>query len=365
MAAHTSRADFPTTAGAFDTSYNGNSDAFVTKLNATGSGLVYSSYLGGSDFDRGFAIAVDGAGSAYVTGHTSSADFPTVRAFDKKLDFADVFVTKLDPSGSSLVYSTFLGGSSSFGGEQGFGIAVDAAGDAFVTGFTHSTDFPTTRGAADSSLDGDRDAFLAKLGPTGSKLLYSTYLGGSDTDVGFGVAADAAGGAYVTGATLSGDFPTTAGAFDTSLDGGFDAFVTKLSPDESIAYSTYLGGGSSDSGVAIAVGGAGEAFVTGVTSSTDFPLTANAVDTKLTAFFCCFEDAFVTGLNSTGSALVYSTYLGGRDDEIGHGIAVDGAGNAYVAGQTRSADFPTTPKAFEKKYKGSGDAFAAKIATSQ
>ena len=237
MTGGTNSTDFPTTPGAFDTTkgrYFG--DAFVTKLNATGSVLIYSTFLGGdSGFDMGLGIAVDSADNAYVTGGTSSTDFPTTPGvFDSTVGgYEDAFVTKLNAAGSALIYSTFLGGSSSvFGGSsgtQGQGIVVDGSGNAYVTGVTDSTDFPTTPGAFDATFNGDADAFVTKLNATGSALTYSTFLGGSSSDRCQGIAVDGSGNAYVTGLTSSVDFPTTLGAFDTTYNGDVgDAFVTKL-----------------------------------------------------------------------------------------------------------------------------------------
>jgi hypothetical protein len=355
--------NFPTTAGAVQTNYAGGEfDAFVTKLNATGSGLVYSTYLGGSDRDSGgFRIAVDGAGSAYVTGDTFSTDFPTT-AGAVQATFAgggdDAFVTKFNATGSGLVYSTYLGGS---GGEIGVGIAVDDAGSAYVTGYTLSTDFPTTAGAAQTTHAGEFDAFVTKLDATGSRLVYSTYLGGNSTEQTQGIAVDGAGSAYVTGGTFSTDFPTTVGAAQTTYAGGVDYFVTKLDATGSgLVYSTYLGGNGGDSGARIALDGAGSAYVTGSTSSTNFPTTAGAPQPTYAGGDA---DAFVTRLNATGSGLVYSTYLGGSDGDLGIGIAVDGAGSAYVTGRTGSTNFPTTAGAAQTTLAGDPDAFVAKIAT--
>ena len=244
----TESGNFPTTAGAFDTTYNGDCDAFVAKLNASGSGLVYSTYLGGGNSDTGLGIAVDAAGNVYVTGETESGNFPTTAgAFDTTDSGGDAFVAKLNASGSGLVYSTYLGGS---GRNLGYGIAVDAAGNAYVTGWTDCSDFPTTAGAFDTTYSGSRyNAFVAKLNASGSGLVYSTYLGGSGRDQGLSIAVDAAGNAYVTGQTESSDFPTTAGAFDTTYQGGDDAFVAKLNASGSgLVYSTYLGGSGIDRG---------------------------------------------------------------------------------------------------------------------
>ena len=325
VAGFTNSADFPTTTGVFDPSANGNFDAFVSKLNPTGSSLVYSTYLGGSLSDEGQGIDIDAGGNAYVTGVTSSTNFPTsVGAFDTTHNGGnDAFVAKLSPTGSALVYSTYLGGSNT---DNANGIAVDAVGSAYVTGLAVSSNFPTTLGAFDPS--GGFDAFVTKLNAAGSGLVYSTYLGGTGADQGVAVTLDGAGSAYVTGFTSATDFPTTVGAFDTTHGGGnTDVFVTKLNPAGSaLAYSTFLGGSSFEEGFGIAVDTTGSAYVTGRTGSSDFPTTVGAFDTTYNGGM---NDAYVTKLNATGSALVYSTYL---DAEHGHGIMVDAAGNTYVAG---------------------------------
>jgi hypothetical protein len=379
---------FPTTVGAFQTSYGGSGDAFITKLNPTGSALVYSTYLGGNGSDIGRAIAVDIAGSAYVTGDTSSSvaqsgtNFPTTPgAFQPNIAGApgqqqDAFVTKLNPLGTGLVYSTYLGGSST---ENSFGIAVDIAGNAYVTGVTVSTDFPTTPGSFQPNPGAT--AYVTKLNPLGTGLVYSTYLGGTNSggpgllpDFGLAIAVDTAGDAFVTGGTSSTNFPTTAGAFQSSLAGCEDAFVTKLNPAGSgLFYSTYLGGNgcppgagegfgaNSDAGFGIAIDPNGNAYVTGSTNALNFPTTGDAFQTANHGGF----DAFVTKLNPTGTGLVYSSYLGGNNDDFGHGIGIDALPNpdAYVAGWTSSTDFPTTGGAFQTTYGGGDfDAFVAKIA---
>jgi Beta-propeller repeat len=281
----TKSANFPITTGAFQTSYggSGNFEAFVTKLNASGTGLVYSTYLGGNNGDDGYGIAVDASGNAYVTGETSSANFPTIPgAFQTSYGGGgDAFVTKLNASGTGLVYSTYLGGSS---GDNGYGIAVDGSGNAYVTGYTGSNNFPTTPGAFQTSYGGGPyDAFVTKLNATGTALVYSTYLGGNDSDYGMGIALDSSGNAYVAGETKSTNFPTTADAFQSSYGGGatYDAFVTKLNASGTgLVYSTYLGGNSLDYGRAIAVDGSGNVYVAGETSSNNFPTTTGAFQTS-------------------------------------------------------------------------------------
>ena len=332
----TTSPNFPTTAGAFDTTYNGDSDVFVTKLGASGAALGYSTYLGASGDDLGYAIALDGAGSAYVTGLTgcpppppyrprSCSDFPTTPdAFDPTLNaFFDAFLTKFDASGSDLVYSTYLGG----GGivDVGYGVAVDGAGNAHVTGRTGSNDFPTTAGAFDTSYNGNGDVFVTKLDARGSALVYSTFVGGGGGDGGNGIALDAAGNAYLAGNTSSSDFPTTQGAFDTTYNENGDVFVTKLDASGvALGYSSYLGGSGDDRGFDIAVDGAGSACLTGYTTSSDFPTTADAFDTTLDGP----EDGFVTKPNANGAALAYSSFLGGTGYDFGSAVALDSAGNA-------------------------------------
>src|SRR6266571_5400165 len=324
--------------------------------------LAYSTYLGGDNFDRSSAIAVDPLGNAYVTGFALSTDFPTT-AGAVQATFGgggeDAFVTKLNPTGSGLVYSTYLGGTSN---DEAWGIGVDAAGSVYVTGFTLSTDFPATAGAYQTTFFG-WDAFVTKLDPTGSSLVYSTSLGVSDE--GFGIAVDALGNAYVTGISFPSiytkNFPTTPGAFQTTFGGVLDAFVTKLNPTGSaLVYSTYLGGKDYDEGFRIAVDALGNAYVTGPTQSTDFPTTTGAFQTTFGGVFG-YRQPFVTKLNPTGSALVYSTYLGGRGDSDSEGIAVDALGNAYVTGNTTGA-FPTTAGAFQATFGGGFyDAFVTKL----
>jgi hypothetical protein len=357
---------FPTTPGAYDRTYNGNiMDAFVTKMNADGSALVYSTFLGGSGRDRGEAIAVDDAGSAYVTGEASTGFPRTTGAAQTALGgVADAFVSKLAPDGSALAYSTFVGGQRT---DVAFDIAVDTAGGVAITGVTKGL-FPTTSGAYDTAHDSDGafcddelnycfdpdNAFVTRLNPAGSQFVFSTYLGG-EKGAGNGVAIDGAGNVYVTGGT-PGDHPTTVGAFDTS-PGSSDGFVTKLNPTgTALVYSTFLGGSGFDGGHAIELDAAGNAVVAGGTSSTDFPITGGAFDDSVSG-----GDAFVTKVNTAGSALHYSTVLGGTQSEGASGVAVDSAGNSYVTGQTRSTDFPTTSGAVDTSLNSTVDTFLSKV----
>jgi hypothetical protein len=349
--------DFPVTTGAAQTTYGGSSDAFVAKVNPTGTALVYATYLGGTVLDAGIGIAVDSSGNAYVTGVTASTDFPTTTgAFQTALSGLEAFVTKVNATGTALVYSTYLGSDNL---TIGIDIAVDGQGSAYVTGLTLSPNFPTTTGAFQTDEFGG-DAFVTKLNAAGTALVYSTYLGGSNIDIGIGIAVDGQGNAYVTGATFSTDFPTTTGAFQTDQPDA-DAFVTKVNATgTALAYSTYLGGSGTDVGLGIAVDGQGNAYVTGTTASSDFPTTAGAFQTSHPA---TDPDVFVSKVNGTGTALAYSTYLGGTSADVGLGIAVDGSGNAYVTGLTGSTDFPTTAGAYQSQFGSSADAFVTKLAT--
>ncbi len=312
--------------------------------------LSYSTYLGGSGSDAAYGVAVDAAGNAYVTGNTTSTDFPTAGALQGTnhggvTASLDAFVSKLNAAGTALVYSTYLGGS---GDDYGNAIAVDPSGNAYVTGNTSSSDFPTTANAYQPT---GYSIFVSKLNAAGGSLLYSTYLGGPSgvgNNYGNGIAVDAASDAYVTGYAGSTDFPTTPGSVQPALNGfSYNAFVVKIntaaSGSASLVYGTYLGGTSpsGDAGQGIAIDQAGDAYVTGSTTSTDFPTTVNAPQRTFGGVY----DAFVSKLNPTGSTLLYSTYLGGSDDDEGEGIAVDAGGNAYVTGFTASTNFPTTAPA--------------------
>lgn len=269
VAGYTGSPDFPTV-HPIQPHHGGGYDAFVAKLNSTGSQLLYSTFLGGSGGDGAAGIAVDSAGSAYVTGSVTSSDFPTVSPVQSKFGggVVDAFVLKLNPTGSALVYSTYLGGSFR---DQGAGIAVDSSGSAYVTGFTGSTDFPVSH-AMQPKLAGDFDAFVAKLNPAGSHLLYSTYLGGTGKEQGAAIAVDRAGNAFVTGFTASDDFPLFS-PLQPKFGGATDAFVMQLNPSGSaLNFSTFFGGSAKDEGTGIAVDPSGNAYVTGYTASPNFPV---------------------------------------------------------------------------------------------
>lgn len=304
--------------------------------------LSYATYLGGSGHDAPGALAVDGAGDVYLTGWTQSADLPTTNALGATLQDTDAFVMKLKSDGSGFVYATYFGGSS---GDFGAGIALDPAGNAYVTGFTWGgSDFPLIS-AYQSSHAGGQDAFVAKLSADGSSLLYSTLLGGSGNDQGRDIAVDSSGQAHVTGMASSGDFPVSAEGVQTNLSGAWDVFVAKLGAGGSnVIYSTFLGGNGDEFsylGPNLELDPTGHALVAGYTSSTNFPTTPGAFQTQ---YGGGANDLFVAKLAKDGADLIYSTYLGGADwDAYGGYLAVDGEGCAYVADVSASTNFPLVP----------------------
>jgi len=320
--------------------------------------LSYSSYLGGGGFDHGNAIAVDAAGNIYVAGGTGSANFTTANAAQPNFGGGfDCFIAKLNPSGSALIYSTYLGGS---GGDACSGMAVDAAGNVYLTGVTTSPNFPAVGALQQSYGGGQSDAFVAKLNANGAALAYSTYLGGGGADQSNGIVVDANGAAYLAGVTGSSDFPTK-NPLQPSLGGNTDAFVTKVQPDgAALVFSTFLGGNALDQGCGIAVDASGNAYVSGWTRSANFPL-ANALQPAIGGG----GDIFVSKLNASGSALVFSTYLGGSTDDAqgfpGNQLALDAAGNVYVTGSTSSRNFPLANALQGSFGGGTLDAFVTKL----
>jgi hypothetical protein len=410
VAGYTDSADFPTTSGALQKHIAGTViqglgdylvDAFVSELGPAGNLLVYSTFLGGSAVDGATGIAVDASGNAYITGFTSSTDFPvTANAIQKHLQCpnsiywnANAFVAKIGAGGSSLIYSTYLGG---INFDQGAGIAVDSANCAYVTGFTASTNFPTTNfihqviglnlyyggwlNGFGNNINNNgyfaNDAFVTKFSPAGTNLVYSTFLGGANNDVASSIAVDAAGNAYVTGWTVSTNFPNPV-AFPSLPNGlannlvyGYsattNAFLTKImwnGTNANIGYSAVFGGtnyGVIDTGQSVAVDASGDAFVAGTTSSTNFPTFLASNAGFLRATNSGGNDVFVTAFNPNATALLYSVYLGGVNNDFGNGLALDPAGNAYVVGQTLSANFPTV-NALHVLLDGPSDAFLAKI----
>jgi uncharacterized protein (TIGR03437 family) len=379
----------PVYGGGTANSFSG--DAFIAKFSPAGA-LLYLTYLGGSGDDGATALAVDAAGNAYVTGATTSTDFPTANAYQAHFGglggsgysrFGDAFVTKLSPSGNRLLYSTYLGGSLD---DIGFAIAVDSAGNAYVAGGTVSPNFPVTNGVYQSTYNGGGgeplrtngliyydpgDAFVTKFNSSGEPV-FSTYLGGSRDDLAMTIAVDSSNNVYVGGWTLSFDFPTTPGAYQRTFGGteeqNFffntgDGFVTKLNPSgTALVFSTYFGGMGDDVVGGLAVDPTGNVYITGSTSTMDLKTSPGALQTAYAGFVILpfqieqlFGDAFVGKLNPSGSAFVYLTYLGGENNDAGNAIAVDASGNAYVTGFTDSRIFPRTPDAFQSSLAGDGN----------
>ena len=384
----TTSRDFPVASGALQPAYAGGidvmpeegvalGDGFVAKISPDGSSILYSTFLGGGDGDLAAAIAVDSSGNAYVTGFTRSGNFPITEgalqtsyaggknwSAEFPLHFGDAFVTKLDSNGA-LVYSTYLGGG---GSDVGIGIAVDAAGNAYVAGTTTSTDFPVTEGAIQRTYAGGTpvasdmpmdfgDGFVTKLNDKGTAILYSTYLGGSKSEILSGIVVDNSGALYVAGTTFSKDFPVTPGAY-RAAGGDSDVFIAKLNESgTALLYASSFGGPGADECFGVAVDAGGNAYVAGRTRGMGFPVTPNAYQTKHAGS----DDAFLAKLNAAGTELAYATYLGGKGAENCFRPAVDAAGNAYLAGDSRSPDFPTTPDAVQRRLSGQHNAFVAKF----
>jgi uncharacterized protein (TIGR03437 family) len=395
--------DFPTTAGAFrptvppgGPSNVDRANCFIAKLNASGSALVYSTYLYGRQKDGCTAIAVDAQGAAYVTGGTDSIDFPTTAGvfqpaykLGNEAQKYDVFVAKLNPAGSELVYSTFLGGG---GNEIGTSIAIDPQGNAYVTGTTTSVaNFPITQGAADTTYGGHGgneewtrwgDAFAFKLNPTGTQLVYSTFIGGNRDEMAFSIAVDPQGAAYVVGNTLSTDFFTSPTAYSRTFKGiggepllkAGDAFAVKVNPDgRSFGYSTLIGGSQDERALQVAVDSNGGAYIVGHTLSADFPVTPDGSQTTNRTRAASparlkLGNGFLVQLDPAGSRLLYGTFLGGTNNDWINGVSLSADGAITVTGTAGSADLATTPGAYQNTFFGGidpqrplGDVFVARF----
>ena len=372
---------FPLTAGVYDSSYNGDSgspltingmgDVFVYKMDPSATTLIYSTFIGGKDDEAGRGIKVNSSGEAFVTGITKSSDFPsTAGAYQTSNGGSiDVFSLKLNATGTALLYSTFLGGNAD---DWAYDNALNKAGEVFITG-SSSAGFPTSVGAFMNNT-GYIDAIVVRLSANGTKLVYSTFVGSTsfssaNTSAGYAIAIDTLNNAYVTG-SASGSFFTVSGSFDVTLNGASDAFVFKLNPAGSnLIYSTYLGGSGNESsgyslsyysyGMGIDINTSGEAFVTGGTTSIDFPVTIGAFSTTLKGG--TNSDVFVSRLNASGTALIYSTYLGGTDYEMSTDIKVNKQDEAYVTGSTTSIDFPVTSCTYNDTAGGGRDVFLTKL----
>lgn len=350
--------DLPVTGGVYDCTYNTNGDVFVAKIDSLGENLLYLTYLGGTGNEYGDGLTVDASGNAYVTGYTTSTDFPTSGgAYDTTHNgSADVFVTKIDATAQNILYSTFLGHS---GDEVGFSIVLDAANHAVVTGYTTSAGFPTVPGSYDTTYNGGTyDAFVFKIDGAGTGLSFSTFLGESGDDLAWKTRLDKSGNVYVGGYTNSTAFPTTPGAYDTTYNGSgsdSDAFLVKLPPSgQTLLFSTLLGGTGYDACLGLDIDIYGNAYLAGPTSSTDFPVTADA---EASSYYGGNRDGFGAIINSAGQVLVYSTYFGSDGADWPYGVAIDSVGSIFLAGNTDSTYF-ADPGSYDETYNGNGDTFA-------
>lgn len=335
---YTASGNFPVTEDAYDSTINGENDAFILKLNNSCNHLLFSTYIGGAYNDYGTSLAIDAVGTIHTTGFTESADFPTTaEAYDESYNGGcDAYVLGLSADGSELNYSTFIGGSNMDTGNQ---IVTDTEGSIIVTGRTLSVNLPISQDALDSSLGGESDAFVLELKNDGSELQYLTFVGGSSCDCGNAIAIDPSGGIILGGYTNSFDFPTTDGSYDERHNGGYDAFILRLYANETgVSHSTFLGGGESDNCLAITLDDDGDIYTTGTTRSVGFPTTAWANDTT----FNGDRDVYIVKLSADVSVLLHSSFLGGSSTDEGEAIVLDSSDRVIIAGFTNSADFPTT-----------------------
>ena len=329
----TASANFPVSAGGYQTTNMGDGDVFVTEFNPAGTGIIFSTFLGGTGDDTPAQIYLSSFGNLLIVGSTTSNNFPTTSGVFQPAyaGSQDAFLTEMSPDGTSLLYSTYIGGA---GIDFGTAVTVDTSGNAYVVGSTNSTNFPTMN-PIQLGNSGLYDAFVTEVSPTGA-LLYSTYLGGSLSDYATGVAVDSKGDVYLSGYTYSTNFPTQI-ALQSSLAGGSDIFVTELYPGSStLLFSTYLGGSSIDRSLGMTVDSSGDIFLTGDTESPNFPVTGNAYQAKLAGT----DNAFVTKLAPGASALVFSTLFGGGQTDQATALAIDTAENVYITGFTQSGNFP-------------------------
>jgi hypothetical protein len=348
---HTTSTDFPLV-NAFQTELNGPSDVFIAKLDAAGT-LVYSTYYGGSSFENGMAIGVGPTGAIYVAGSTGSPDLPNANGFQQaQAGGADGFALKIAADGSGPVYATYLGGSDD---EFVSGLAVDATDHAYIVGGTGSFNFPVASALQPTYGGGLKDGFVTELSPNGAQLVFSTYLGGSNWDHALGIALNGTGAVYLTGMTMSYDFPTRRAYQALPAGGSSDAFLTKLTPGGlALDYSTFFGGDGSDVATKVAVDDEGNAQIAGETFSFTFPLIG-AVQDQVNGI-----DAFYAKFSADGQALLRSTPLGGSGFDSSHGLALSPSGDVWIAGRTDSTDFPIV-NAFQPDLAGSVDNFVSRL----
>ncbi len=358
IAGGTGSANFPTAGNAYDNAYNGGSnDVFVCKLDNDLSTLLASTFIGGSADDYGYSLALDNAGHVFVTGRTESTNYPSAGGYDNTFNggFEDVFVSKLNNGLTNLLASTYLGGSTDEGADA---IAADEAGNVFVSGFTYSADFPVAGMAYDSTHNGSGDIFVAKFNNQLSNLSAATFIGGSNFEESHAIALDSAQNVFIAGYTGSPEYPSTPGVYDETHNANHDAIITKLDNGlSSILASTFIGGASDDNCYGLVIERAENVFITGISFSTDYPVTGNAYDATHNGE----RDIFLSRFSFDLSALIESTYLGGEDNDWALGLAIDGAGSVFIGGGTYSGDFPMVGSPYDDAHNGGEDAVVAKI----
>ena len=358
----TESSDYPTTTGAYDESYNSSADAFVSRLDADLSTLQASAYIGGSGYDSGFCLLLDGSGRVYLTSGTESSNFPTTAgAYDETHNgYADVYILRLDADLTELQASTFIGGSRP---DYGISLALDGSGGIYVSGETESSNYPTTSGAYDESYNdsggfGDRDIFISRLDADLTTLQKSTFIGGSDPDRDPSIVFDGSGRIYVGGRTASSGYPTTAGAYDESHNGNYDVFISRLDADlGTLEASTFIGDSASDRGSSLILDSSGRVYIAGSTASGSYPTTAGAYDDSHNGD----SDVFISRLDADLGTLQASTFIGGNASDSGSCLALDGSGRAYVAGYTESSSYPVTAGAYDESYNGNRDVFVSRL----
>ena len=358
---YSTSSNFNITSGAFQSVFGGNTDVVVSKINSSGTALLYSTYVGGSGNDHGRSIAIDAIGNAYITGSSSSTNFNvTSSAFQTTNDggLFDIVVVKLNTNGSSLLYSTYIGGN---GKDVGYSIALDSSSNIYITGETNSLNFDITPGAFKTAISGSIDGFVTKINSSTGNLIYSTFLGGNGDDFANSIAIDNSSNAYITGETNSTDYNITLGSFQSTSGGGSDVFISKLnSIGSALIYSTLIGGSGADAGSSIALDNLGNAHITGLTNSTNYDITSGAYQSTLGGNL----DVFVTKLNSTGASLIYSTYIGGSNNDRSTSIVIDSINNVYITGYTQSTNYDITSGAFQTSLGGNDDVFVTKLCLS-